>query len=83
MSYKLCNRTYIANTNLSLLSATLSVTLKHAKPATDSLTLRKRSKIRRLKIGFGVLSKKVAYKLHFLGIGNTKLISIELVKYNL
>jgi hypothetical protein len=83
MPYKLRNCTCVANTDLSLLSVTSSVTLEHAKPATDSLTLKKRSEIRRLKRGFGVLSKEVAYKLYFLRIGNTKLISIGLVKYDL
>jgi hypothetical protein len=83
MLYKLRNRTCVTNTDLSLLSVILSVTLEHAKPATDSLTLKKRLEIRRLKRGFGVLSEEVACKLYFLGIENTKLIGIGLVKYNL
>jgi hypothetical protein len=83
MLYQLRNRTCVANTNLSLSSATISTTLKHAKPITNRLTLGKRSEIKRLKRGFGVLSKEVAYKVHLLQIRNTELISIKLVKYDL
>jgi hypothetical protein len=73
----------MVNTNLSLLNITLSATLEHVKPATDRLTFRKRSEIRRLKRGISVLFKEVTYKGYLLQIKNTKLNSIRLVKYDL
>jgi hypothetical protein len=66
MLYQLRNRNCVANIDLSLLSATSSVTLEHAKPATNKPTLGKQLKIRRPKRGFGVLSKEVARKVHLL-----------------
>jgi len=50
---------------------------------TNRLILGKRLEIRRPKRGFSGLSREVARKVYLSRIGNTKLISIRLVKYDL
>jgi hypothetical protein len=83
MPSQLRNRTRVANTEPTSSSAASSATLEHAEPATDRPTLGKRLEMRRPKRGFSGSSGEVARKVHLSRIGNTELISIGLVKYDL
>jgi hypothetical protein len=58
MLYQLRNRIPVANTELTLLSAALSVTLKHNKDKADKLSLNKGLGTNRLKRGLSGLTKK-------------------------